>query len=64
MGPDQLWVADIPYGVPSFRWFQRNLNMSGIHLEKGGNSQSNDRSALRQSESRNGGDLLYTGGVT
>ena len=64
-GPDRLWVADITYGVPSSRCHQRDLSMSGIHLENGKEVlKSNDCSALRQSESRSGGDLLYTGRVT
>lgn len=37
--PNQAWVGDITYSVPSSRWHQRDLSMSGIHLEKGGNSK-------------------------
>ena len=34
--PNRIWAADITYGVPSSRWQQRDLSMTGIHLEKGG----------------------------
>ena len=36
---NQVWVADITYSVPSSRWQQRDLSMSGIHSEKGGNPE-------------------------
>jgi hypothetical protein len=36
--PNKLWVADLTYGAPSSRWYQRDLSMTGIHLEKGGNT--------------------------
>jgi putative transposase len=31
--PNEIWVADITYSVPSLRLQQRGLSMSGIHLE-------------------------------
>ena len=43
--PDQVWCSDITYSAPSFRWHKRDLSMSGIHLEKGGNA--NQMTALR-----------------
>jgi putative transposase len=33
--PNKLWVADFTYGAPGSRLSQRDLSMTGIHLEKG-----------------------------
>jgi putative transposase len=33
--PNQVWVADITYSAPGSRLSQRDLSMTGIHLEKG-----------------------------
>jgi len=63
---NQVWAADITYSAPS-SWRKRNFAKSGACLEfitRKEELANDDRFALRQSESRNGGDPLYTSGVT